>query len=278
MKGGKKEEFQPDFQNLSFFIFHFSLTMKQLLLIFVAATVLSCVTSKPAPVNAGYTSEAQMRRNYEALSAKREGLEKQIAILNNEMFAAKNQSAAKKIRKEINALQNEYDITLRMLTTYPLKITNPEVAKAQVQTDRAEFARVIEQKTEQKMAAVDQDKEAVKDVSDPELRRAYEKYQRQGELPDASPQTPSLTTYFTVQIGSGKGGQARTFKGLGAQSVEEKRVGTTSVYIVGQYSTREQADDACRDIRSKTKYKDAFIAAFSGERKISLTEAAHLLR
>lgn len=222
----------------------------------------------------GVTSDFQMRQSYENQLQKKSELTSRIEMLTSQINSMKR-AKAKKAQKEIAVLQNELDITTRMIATYPRSFTDPSINQIKADEHSQELLRQMEQKAEEKLAAIDLDAAAVEDIDDPEIKRAYEKYQKFGELEEEVVQ-PALSVFFTVQVASGKANQANTIRGVG-EGVQEIKLSNSSAYIVGQYSTLADAKRACNNIRATSRYKDAYVVAFSGNRRISTTEAQHLM-
>lgn len=222
----------------------------------------------------GVTSDFQMRRNYELQLQKKSELTARIELLTSQLNTMKR-SKVKKTQKEIAALQNELDITNRLLDSYPRSFIDPSINQQKGEEQSQELLRQMEQKAEEKLASVDLDAAAIDDVDDPEIRKAYQKYQKYGEMEDEVVK-PSLSVYFSVQVASGRANQAHTIRGVG-DDVQEIKLSNSSAYIVGQYATLAEAKRACNDIRANSRYKDAYVVAFSGNRRISTTEAQHLL-
>lgn len=223
----------------------------------------------------GSTVDQQQRAAYDALLIKKSHLEQQIDNTTSLMNSSKT-SKAKKYHKELIALQSEYDAVLRTIGTYPQSMANPSIKQEQDDKVAAEFRRQLEQKMDEKVAQVEgNDALLLEGESDPEIREAYEKYLNP-ELETAK-ETPSEDgVFFTVQIASGKSGQASSFKL--SEPVAERRAGNSPVYTVGRFFSIDDANHICQNIRSSTRYRDAFVVAFSGTKRISVAEAKSLLK
>lgn len=219
---------------------------------------------------------SQTRRDLEVLQAKKSELEMKIENLTKNINDSK-ESKARKYRKELLAAQSEFDAVTRIISNYPQSMTDPSFEHVEPATETDAIRIQMEQKAEQKMAEME-NADILEDETDPEIRRAYQKFQNTGGYDDdQGDNVRPEVTYFTVQIGSGKSGQAKTFRGL-TETVEEHRVKNSHAYTTGRYTSLSQAKSVCQEIKSSTRYRDAYVVAFSNGERVSLDEAARLLR
>lgn len=242
--------------------------MKTLLTLLISMTLALTTANQ----SIAQTTDAKMQAKYEKLLDERDALAAEISRMNTEMSLAKK-SKAKKIGKQLVDVQQKYDAAMRSIASFPKSITNPESQQEAQNRDTEEFRREMARKLEEKLAGMDMDKVVTADVEDAELKRAYENYQRNGDV--ATPAVPQADIYFTVQVAAGRSGGNSSLKNI-TNLIEVKQDNGNSYYCVGKYRSETEAKEACTKLRKTTKHKDAFVVAFYGNLKITVAEAERL--
>lgn len=207
--------------------------------------------------------DAQMQKSYNALIQEHEDLTIQIESLVQQLGTVKR-SKAKKLNKEILILQTRADAAERLIASYPRSLTDPTLAKQLEDQETDKLRQEMADRLDEKLATIDVDKEALEDVTDGEIRRAYENYQKYGDV-SAAAAAPASKMQYSVQIGAGKSGAAASFRN--AKNVKELPLNNgKSLYCSGGYGTREEAGVACSQLRRY--YRDAFVIGISGNKKV----------
>lgn len=99
-----------------------------------------------------------------------------------------------------------------------------------------------------------------------------EEYQEEAVVVEPQPAVKPQVTY-SVQVALVTRPNMKAFSELGASRLKEVRRSDGYAYYYGEYTTKYQADEACRHLKRQRKYHDAFVVALRGDQRISLTEA-----
>lgn len=217
-------------------------------------------------------ADSQMYAKYVKLVGERDAL--QIEIDNTaKVISTLKRAKAKKMSKQLAALQQRYDGVIRSISAFPQSITDPSYQKEAQNRDTEEFRNEMARKLQEKLSTMDMNKEATADIKDEELRRAYQKY-NQNETPVVV--MPKTDIYFSVQVASAKSDGLTKIKTVNGLHEVAKGDGT-SYYYVGKFNSVSQADNELKALRkASNKYRHAFVVAFMGTKKISLEEAGRL--
>lgn len=221
-------------------------------------------------VISGVSSLTPAERSYLTLQSEQSSLESEISNLTNQLSGAKK-GKTKKLNKKITELSSKLTAVERRMAAYPRSITHPAESVSYENEDQ-EFRRQLDEKISQKVAEQDFDNEPLEDVGDPEIEKAYKIYREGGEeaFLDNLPEAGGVV--YRVQVGSGRRNSGSSFRGV-SNIKEVGRSDGTATYYSGSFKTYDQAKAACATIRSTTRYRDAFVVAMVGDKKISLSEA-----
>jgi|GEM_PF-3770171 len=230
--------------------------------------------SNNSMVSQGPGSVAQ--RTYASLYTQQKALIREADNLSAQISGA-TKSKARKLTKQLAKVNSELTIIERKISTYPRSITDPNYyAEQPAEENSGDLQRKIESLADEKLAAQDFDNTPMVD-DDPELQRAYRMYQQFGEEAFTSQEEETPRAVYRVQIGTGLPGHASSFKGV--DNVYEVDNGKgSSVYYSGSFRDLATARDACNKIKGSTRYKDAFVVAMNGDKRISLEQAKNLIR
>ena len=213
-----------------------------------------------------------IQKAYASLYTQQQALMRQADNLAAQMSGA-TRSKANKLAKELNSVKSELAVVERKMAAYPRSVTDPNYRSEQAsQPMSSDLQDKLESLTNAKIAAEDFDNKPI--VSDdPELQKAYRLYQQLGDEAFTRQEAAPLTgVVFRVQIATGLPGRKSSFSGINDIYEVEGGKGL-SAYYSGAYASYEAAQQACRDIRANTRYKDAFVVAMDGDKRVSLDEA-----
>lgn len=228
--------------------------MKQIFVIFIAAMLSLCSSGSAYAQIAGGNVES-----IETLMSQKQALTDQVEALINELATAKK-SKQKKLHKQLVATQQKAESLERLIATFPTNTTDPQTTT----DDREALKKQMAERLDQKMQGVDTTNVTLDDITDPEMRKVYENYQKYGDVSKEAKVDDDELTYC-VQIGSGKRGKASLYRN--AKQVQEIPISNgRAIYYSGSYTSKEQAKDACASLRRY--YRDAFVISVAAGKKI----------
>lgn len=206
-------------------------------------------------------------RNYATNIERQKQINDELDLLSAQLSNSKRSTAKKTLRK-ITELNSELAVLERQAKAYPAEIRDPQLKNEAATAQDEEFKQELARKSDEKLREMNLD-HAVTQDSDPELQRAYNRYNSAGA--DSAVDQPAKEVSYAVQIGTGGSGKAASYRQM--TQVRETATSNGSAYSVGSYNSVEQAREACREIRSTTPYRDAFVVGFVHGRKVSVKEA-----
>lgn len=200
---------------------------------------------------------ATTKSSYAVLQNEQMLLSEKISILSSE-FQGASKSKARKISKQINDLTLQLTAVERRMDSYPESIRNPSsVTFAQIDD---QFARELDAKVAARVAA--SNPYAGQLSSDPELEKIYRQALKSGKA------EAGIT--YRVMISISKSVLPKsTFNGL-TDIVEQRMANGNIAYYQGAYTSRDEAETACRKILAARKFRDAFVVAMQGDRRVEL--------
>lgn len=213
-------------------------------------------------------------RNYAANIERQRQINDELDMLST-MLSDSKRSKAKKALKQITELNSELAVLERQAQAYPAEIRNPQAKVGSTQAQDEEFKQEMARKADEKLRDMNLDQAVTKD-SDPELQRAYQKYSSGGVVSSDQP-AKNQDVFYAVQIGTGRPGKASSYHQVG-QVRQTDNANGSAAYTVGSYNSLDQAHEACREIKSTTSYRDAFVVGFVHGRKVSVKEAQNYQR
>lgn len=214
-------------------------------------------------------------RNYATNIERQKQINEELDVLSAQLSDSKR-SKAKKALKQITTLNSELAILERQAQAYPAEIRDPQGQSNLSDTQNEEFKKELARKAEQKLQDMNLD-HAVPEDSDPELQRAYKKYTSGEDISSGSVSNQIPEVFFAVQVGTGQQGKSSSYRQVGSVRQTINSNGSAS-YTTGTYSSLSQAQQACREIKSTTPYRDAFVVGFVHNRKVSAKEAQNYQR
>lgn len=245
------------------------------------AEVLSSVKNQVQQTNvasvSGTNSADQVYRN---LLAEQAVVGEQISALSLSLHTA-SASKAKKINKELAILTDQLVVIERKLAAFPVSVVNPSVRTTSGDVDQA-FINTMDSVAAVRIAQSNPFQGRLS--SDPDLERMYRAYisENGGNMPSvAMVDGLSITTtqmnsaatgdkVYRVMIAIGQSQlPMSSFNSLG--DVIEQRVANGYVYYQGAYSSLSEAQTACNRILAAGKFRDAFVVAMVGNRRVPLT-------
>lgn len=209
---------------------------------------------------------------YKELLQRRSMLEQELGTLSGVLGQTRG-GKARKISDQIERLTADIAVTERLLATFP-KSTSGESIEA------------IDDKFERELDSVAAIRIAVTDPfagrisSDPELERMYRDYLAQnGTTPFLSSGQNNSSTgvrysdgerVFRIMIAISKTPLSKSsFNGM-SDVMEQQMPSGGMVYYQGTYSTLSDAQRVCNSILSQRRFRDAFVVAMVGNRRVPL--------
>lgn len=192
----------------------------------------------------------------------------EIQLLSQSLTSLKK-SKAKKAVAQIESLQTERQVIMRQMDMYPRSITDPDYARELQAKEDALFKQQLATSASQMNSRVNPYGGQIS--SDPELQQAYKEYVDQNRLSDESDETytDGQVVYRVMFAITKKPLSANTLSNMGA--VSEQRMGDGKIaYYTGNYRTRSEAQSACNNILSNGRYRDAFVVAMVGNKRVPL--------
>ena len=178
------------------------------------------------------------------LTQQRAELQEQVDLLGAELKTARG-SRARKITKELDLLADQIAVIDRKLEGLP----KPGSSSTEESEDKTSDLKEYEFET----PATD----------------------RYVALSQEQPQTDNRVSY-RIQISVTARPNESAFASLGNVQMVQRSDGKYAYYY-GSYPTYTEAQNACKRLRSSSSYRDAFVVATQGTRRISMEEAARLL-
>lgn len=212
---------------------------------------------------------------YKNLTAQKSMISQQINALSAELQQSKK-GVSKKISKQLEVLSNQLTITERLLATFP-QPTDGEQTRA---NDDKLFKLQLDSIAAIRIAATDPFAGQLSD--DPELDRLYRDYLTQNgttpmmDVDSDGGSAEQHTIYnsgdkvFRVMIAISRNAMpASSFSDL-TDVMEQKMPAGGYAYYQGQYATASEAERACRSILAQRRFRDAFVVAMVGNKRVSI--------
>ena len=178
------------------------------------------------------------------LTQQRAELQEQVDLLGAELKTARG-SRARKITKELDLLADQIAVIDRKLEGLP----KPGSSSTEESENKTSDLKEYEFETP-----------------------ATDRYVAQSQ---EQPQTDNRVSY-RIQISVTARPNESAFASLGNVQMVQRSDGKYAYYY-GSYPTYTEAQNACKRLRSSSSYRDAFVVATQGTRRISMEEAARLL-
>lgn len=222
--------------------------------------------SKTKPTSAGVVvntvGSGTTKSVYAALLKEQTLLSEQIGVLSTQLQGA-SKAKAKKISAQINDLTSKLGAVQRRLDSFPESIKNPGNTVMEVDE---EFNRQMDALAAQMNAAADPFAGQIS--SDPELEAMYRQYLSENNNGAVINAGDGLV--YRVMIAISKNALPKSaFKGL-TDILEQRMNNGGVIYYQGSYATQQDAQNACNMILSQRKFRDAFVVAMQGDRRVPI--------
>lgn len=205
---------------------------------------------------------------YAQILTRLETIQTQLDVLSTQLMGSRG-GKAKKIVKQIDALQREKTSLNAQKPLFSRSITDPEYAQAQDQREREEYMAELAAKTSELIAKTDPF--AGKMSDDPELQKTYREYV-DTFMPRQAPETTFATgdkVYRVMFAIAKKAINVQEIQAYG-QVMEQRLPSGGIAYYVGLFTSREAAQGVCNKILATGKYRDAFVVAMVGNKRVPL--------
>lgn len=211
---------------------------------------------------------------YNSLLIDQTNLSEQIGILSSQLQGV-SAGKAKKISNQINDLTAKLAAVERQMDAFPESIKNPNYQPV-VEVDEV-FAKKMDALASQMNAATDPYAGTIS--SDPELEALYRQHLSEngysthsgGSISGASRSiSGSDALTYRVMIAISKSALPKSaFTGL-SDILEQRTSNGGVIYYQGSYQSKSEADRACTSILAAHKFRDAFVVAMEGDRRVPL--------
>lgn len=233
---------------------------------------------------AGTNSVAQL---YAELKRQQVEIGSRIADLSTQLHTA-SKSKAKKITKQINLLTDELVAVERRLAAFPVSVTDPSSRPNTIDHDKKLFRQELDSIAAIRVAQ--SDPFAGRLSSDPQLDKMYRDYlassggkvikvEEEHNQLEAESKSQSSTfkndnipagTVYRVMIAISKT-KIPTSQFSSLDNVLEQSMPSGGyVYYQGSYESIDQAQQACNKILAARHFRDAFVVAMNGTRRVPL--------
>lgn len=259
--------------------------MKKIFIAILALAVIApAMAMRPRPAKQGRPSnEITVSGTASKNNAKKNLLDRQsmltdqIAALSGELSGSKK-SVAKKISKQLEALNADLAVVTRLIATFPTERNN----SASIEAEDALFKLQLDSVAAVRIAITDP--YAGKISTDPALEKMYREYlaqngtvpfiefNSQGELDIQSDPAvySSGAKIYRVMIAISKNAMPLSeFSGL-TDVLEQRLPSGGRVYYQGSYNTKSEADQACRAVLAQRRFRDAFVVAMVGGKRVPI--------
>ncbi|MFI3299457.1 MAG: hypothetical protein R3Y49_06625 [Rikenellaceae bacterium] len=209
---------------------------------------------------------------YNLLLQDKDRLNTEIYQLNSKI-AVEKKSKQKKLQKTLDSKNSELEVVNRRMESFPESVRNPQSAE---KTQDKEFLDMLEKNAQKKIQMTDPYSGTIS--NDPALEQSYRKHlNNNGYIPLYDSQSGECITsesdnslkYRIMLTIERSALPASSFNGM--DSVLEQRMADgTIIYYQGSYSTEGEAQRACANIIKQNKFRDAFVVAMMGARRVEL--------
>lgn len=238
-------------------------------------------TSGAVAAVSGTNSVAQL---YAELQRQQIEIGGQIASLSTKLHTA-SRSKAKKITNQINYLTDNLVAVERRLLAFPQYVRDPSSRVDTSKEEKEAFRRELDSIAALRVAA--SDPFAGRLSSDPQLEKMYREYLAStgGKVLKVDDYQSTQSVDQSSQIQSGNLPSGTTYRVLIAISktqipaskfasldnvMEQSMPAGGYVYYQGSYGSIAQAQVACNKILSEHRFRDAFVVAMNGSRRVPL--------
>lgn len=191
------------------------------------------------------------------LNQRRAELQKQVDLLGGELKTARG-SRARKITKELNILADQIDVIDRKLAAVPKTPTIPEAYSS-----GRPFSHFVDSLVDKRI----EEEGYVKGPSDTPATDNY--------VAPSGSATAEYRIVYRVQVGVTAQPNEAAYSGLAGVKMLQRPDGKYAYYY-GGYPNYAEAQAACKRVRTNSKYRDAFVVAMQGTRRIGIQEAMRL--
>ncbi|MEG3048383.1 MAG: hypothetical protein RR872_07110 [Mucinivorans sp.] len=204
----------------------------------------------------------------------------QISALSISLHTA-SKSSARKITNQINLITDKLAIIERKLAAFPVSVTDSTIVKPKVKDD-ASFRRSLDSIASLRVA---ESNPFVGHLSnDPELDRMYRDYlsvngnnvpmvnlDQTGDYEQNDDQAANIKgRVYRVMVAISGSKLSRSALSSLTEVIEQRMPSGGYIYYQGNYATRAAADAACNKILSARHFRDAFVVAMVGNRRVPL--------
>lgn len=197
------------------------------------------------------------------LAERKVELQAQQSRLGKELPLARR-SQAKKISKELETVSSDIEVINRKIASMPKSVRDGL---------EGDFGTVAELHDTADSLFAARERAAATPVR-PQVEEPEDEEESEYQQPSTA-QSSAVT--YRVQLSVVSRPNPSAFAGM-SNVKEIVRPDGKYAYYYGSYSTLSEAQAACKRLRASSKFRDAFVVALAGNRRITLDEAARLGR
>lgn len=217
--------------------------------------------STTAPAGIGQSTAIKV---FNSLSRQKVALQQQADALGRQLATTNGKGKKKKITRQIDEIASQIRGVDSRIEALPRSVRMGENSSA---AEKAAAQQMVNSMIDERLKAQGISEKPSFDILDTE-----EPVQQQQYKP-----APASSLRYHVQLSAVRQPNLSAFRSL--KGVSESRLSSGMyVYYYGSYATKADAENACRRIKSTTSYRDAFVVATDGDKRISLSAAAAMER
>lgn len=228
------------------------------------AKAASKASKKGVQIVSNNTPSSSPKAIYEHLTRRQYEINTTLQSLSASLPALKG-GKAKKVVKQIDALQTENRAIATQIDMLPRAVRDPQYALEIEQQEKQAFRDQLKHESDELMKNVDP--YAGQLSTDPELQQAYREYIAINIGNQQYNNTEDLT--FRVMFAIAKKPLAKTSVKLAPVLTQKLNNGSTAYYF-GNFKSKEEAQNACNKILAEGKYRDAFVVAMVGDKRVPM--------
>lgn len=223
------------------------------------------IASEAAPVSTAPAGIGQSTaiKAFNSLSRQKVALQQQADALGRQLATTNGKGKKKKITRQIDEIASQIRGVDSRIEALPRSVRMGENSS---EAEKAAAQQMVNSMIDERLKAQGIDEKPSFDILDTE-EPVQQQYQP----------APASSLRYRVQLAAVRQPNLSAFRSL--KGVTEGRSSSGMyVYYYGSYATKADAEAACQRVKSTTSYRDAFVVATDGDKRISLSAAAAMER
>lgn len=216
--------------------------------------------SNTAPAGIGQSTAIKA---FNSLSRQKVALQQQADALGRQLATTNGKGKKKKITRQIDEIAAQIRGVDSRIEALPRSVRMGENSS---EAEKAAAQQMVNSMIDERLKAQGINEKPSFDILDTE-EPVQQQYQP----------APASSLRYRVQLAAVRQPNLSAFRSL--KGVTEGRSSSGMyVYYYGSYATKADAEAACQRVKSTTSYRDAFVVATDGDKRISLSAAAAMER